>query len=491
MTRKKLDLRQDSKLVGLCHDLNGLDYTPLVAVFAWTGLASLPILETATSLPRKTIERTLNVLLKHNAISERALSSSLLKARGRGSPLYGLEDLGAALLRDTQLKPNAQPCKLNHPAELAHAASLTTLAARAQADQLTFAVEAPLAFEDEQVRFDLRLTSTRPHSVVEVEQHADAHHLPRLLDKLRRLARFFAAPHARDISTDVRVIFNITRTQWDITRRTWLRATATVASELGGTLPFKVWGCLFTDFIKTFDWRSTQGFELLFDPSLLPQFGAAPANPTAPDTALTAPLTLDTVLPAELRSYRAALLHDDYVLLNAYRHLFDAELETYQAASPVSFIRLVELIYTASHHPNRSVAARTGLPLASLFLLRNYLDQPNRADLKQALCAALKTFHTARHSGINMLRHEFTHLCWDVVLRYHGLARGGALQVTVELPDDQRSELHVTVNLTNDLVTGEDGVLPADEPQLARQALAWFLEACVLYADLLGLDVKK
>ncbi len=502
------------------NQLLDVEFVPVLSVFAWTGVTSFPQLETATGLTRKRLERTLGYLINLDIVSRSEMPAKAIKMRGRSSAVYVLEERGADILRDLKLKPDAHACRLKQPAELAHALSLTHVAALAQAAQLTFAVEGHLPFGDaEHIRPDLLITlPTNERAIFEIEQYATAADTTqRLVDKLRRLVRFFHAPQSQGVSRNICVLFNVEQASWLATRRVWVKVVAAVAAEEQGALPFTLWGRLLADFIRQPEWTVTDRFEDLLDPSLLPTFkaqfaedeqqpSAAPISGNAfelfaaiskaqsqarsgaalqlPDS----PLTLDAVLPDEFGVYRTALLHNDLTLLSAYYAVFTDELFYYRSGSPAQFFQLMELIYAASYHRSRSAVARTGLPFGSLLMLRTYLDQPDRSDLRKALVMGLKRVEGSRYRGINMVRDQMTRLCWGVFLAYHGLARGGALRVNVQVPDEECSEIHIAVRISSiDLLLGEEDVLPFGEPGLAEQSLAWVLEALVTYTELLGL----
>lgn len=518
--------------------LGGLDFRPTLQAIALTGVATLTQIQRAVGISEKVARRIIHRLIEIQAsnqhiIQEKPLSGKAIRSRGRASNLYVLGELGASILRDLKLKPGAHACQLQDPAALAHAVCLLDVSLCAQADYLLADIERPISFnhpddeEREMLRPDLVLTlPSGIRIIIEIEQSVDARLLPRLIDKLRRLARFFQSSTAQGVSPDIRVLFNVTRVEWSRTRRLWIRAVAAVASEANGPFPVRVMACLLSEFLQHPTWHSTDSFEDLLDPAMLPTFGAQFVQDTlvkpithveTPSSSIISeattagdatsspdelsllpaqeetPSTLISVLPRELQQLcRTALLDHDITLISAYLHVFQDELDNYQAGCSTDFFRLVEIIYLASHKPDRSLRPGAGIPFGSLFLLRNYLDQPSRAELKQAIEMGLKAVRADRYKGINMVRDQTTRLCWDIILRYHGLARGGALRVNVQLPDDYRSELYIEVSIRNkDLLIGEDGILPADEPALAEYALAWFLEAPLLYADLLGLLPQK
>lgn len=413
-------------------------------------------------------------------------------SKGRPSSLYLLESAGAQLLRQSAggARPNIKACNISDPQAQAHAVCVRDVFFKAQDAGLMPLAERELRFgEDDSIRPDVLLTlPDGSKAIVEVEQEATAQTLARLLEKVRRLSAFFRSDESRGVSSDLRIVFNVSRAKESMTARIWEKAIAAVAAECDERrLPCQFWLCPLQPFLDSADMQSLDGFENLFNPALLKDF-AAPS--LAKDRALQPAQPL--ALPPELAGVRAANSGADLTLLRAYLSVYRDLLESQLTPHPDThtFFQLVMWIYCASHYAGSPTLERAAMPVASLYLLRQYIESPRHPDLKPALRKAVHEATKSYVRGNVMVRDRLTRMAWDVFLRYHGFARGGPLQVFAAMPgfDRGRSEFHFEVSITNeDLLIGPEGVLSEGECELAEEALAWLLEALVVYVNELGI----
>ncbi len=475
--------------------LEGVNYLPILQACVPLGLATTPQIIQASGLTREVVNGTLRKLLAARDEQERPflreapLTRIYAGNKGRPPALYLLEAAGANLLRQAGGAGNVRPCNLKDPLALAHAVCLRDVYFKAQADERAPRAERELHFGDDNIRPDVLVAlNGGAKGIFEIEQEAAPPTLERLLDKVRRLAVFFAAPESRGMSPDIRILFNVSAGDEAATHRIWEKALAAIAAEQPEQrLPCRFWALSLMKFLNRPEWDALDSFENLFNPALLESF-RAPAL-TTPDEVPGSRLTL----PPELARVRVANSVTDLTILRAYYSVFQGELaaQAELGADSHSFFRLTDWIYCASHYPGSPTLERAQLPLASLFLLRQYLESPLHPDLKLALEKGIQDVQHSYYRGNVVIRDRLTHLAWDVFLRYHGFARGGPLKVFAAMPDfdDGRSDFYFRVHIANpDLLIGPDGLLGRGAVDLAEEALAWVLESLFIYAEELGLS---
>jgi hypothetical protein len=152
------------------------------------------------------------------------------------------------------------------------------------------------------------------------------------------------------------------------------------------------------------------------------------------------------------------------------------------------FFEIMEYIHHASYEDDRGEKGDTYkyclLPEKSLWLLRHYMNLPhNRAmydDLKQALVWAQQR----SGSGLIMLRNTIAGIFWDTFLKHHQIAMGGALQVTVDVPD--YTNFNSTFTVKARFADWKNDVFVSDlSSQYACESLSWVLSAFFLYPEIM------
>ncbi|MCP4542288.1 MAG: hypothetical protein GY832_34635 [Chloroflexi bacterium] len=466
-------------------------------LFLSTGIADVRQIRRASGLSRDQVNRLL-------ARFEKLAPSSLLVrvpfnvprpgVRGRSPVVYRLGPLGAAILRANG-HPDTRPCKLENSTAIAHAQATLDVRLGALDAGLSVHTERALYYaNDQSLRPDNLVTlSSGALAVFEIEQVAEWPHLRRITSSVRNKVAFFRSKIGRKHSPLVRVIFNLPRgREWSRTVKVWERATATVAEENGGQLPFQLWATPLTTFLKQPDWNEPpdrQHWESLFDPSTIPGFD--PTGTTVPQRSKKhkrAPRA--TRLPAQLQRHSA---RDDRLILNAFWQVFQeqAPLLTGDLPRPDPiFFDVMRIIYTPSHDLHADLLTQAALPHASLYLLRRYLDM--HPTLKDALNKAIERSSRTIKWSLPTIFHRIQTVI-TAFLRYHGWRPDGPLLAYPLLSgweNDRRQSYGITVRIRHPelLMKPGDTIVPDREAiQQAEESLTWVLLSLFVYSDDLGL----
>jgi len=466
------------------------------------GVADMNQLQAATGFSRDQINRLLEKCRRAGAAGPAVLTRVADKVErpwlgGRGAHIYRLGELGAALLRAAGHQ-TARPCGLKETVALAHALAVLEVRLAAQAAGRTVETETEVRNAAGQVlRPDnLVLAAEGPAQMFEVEQTARPELLRRIVEGIRRRARFFADPAERPISPTVRVLWALPRgAGWERSVRVWEKAVAAVAAELGGTLPMRLVALPLDEFLAQPDWGEPPEPGRWLDLQAAPSAADGPAaEPTDNGSAAdeTAGATAGRA-PVELLRYTP---HESRLVLEALWEFFLENARTTArggATGPAAaeFFRTMNLIYQAGHGPQLPLAARAEPPRASWFLLAEYLKM--HPSLRAALLRELE-----RSGGMvwnaSTMRLRLQAVA-NVFLGYHGwrTADDAPLWVCAELAElgtrtMEPLSYHVQVREPALLVDPAEGEQPTRrEVAQAEQALAWVLRTVALEGERVGL----
>lgn len=471
----------------------------VLEVFVFTGVADAVQLQEATGLSRGQLRRMMErfeTLLDAGLIDEVPFSVPRPGRRGRPSTVYQLGKIGAAILRKRG-HPDAHPCGLNTERRLAHARSVLDIRLAATKAGLGVRTEKEIGYVDDDQERALRPDNlvTLPdgtQALFEVEQKASLSLLRRIVEGVRNKVAFFNSAEAAQVSSVVRVSINVPRgREWDRTVAVWERATAIVAEEASGDLPFEIVAIPHEEFLDDPDWSKPpveERWESLFDPAQTTAFSAI--QPVQQDGERQTTPAKQPKLPTGLKR-RAA--RDDYLIMRAYwQHVLERGpglmyAHDRPAADPV-FFDVMSVIYAASHPPDATPWEAALHPHTSLYLLQRYLRMHPR--LLKALSKAIVRGGGSMRWSTPTITHRIQAVT-DVFLRYHGFRSGGSLRVSVIGPwgrDDDRGDFDIRVRLEPEVLMGEgDSVVPTpEEVKVTEDALRWVLISLFVYPQDLG-----
>ena len=406
--------------------------------------------------------------------------------KGRGPVVYRLGKMGAALLRQVGYK-RARACELQEPTPIGHALSILDLDLAARSAGLQVETERALHFEGGIIRPDLLITlPDGSQALFEIEQTAGVRLLRRMIKGLRNKLAFFRSPRGQQVSSTVRVLFNLQwGRQWEATVAVWERALAAVAEEAGGSLPFRLLAMPLRQFLEHPDWSEPPRgeWESLFDPARMATFGV---GKQIKDKALVS--ETKQRLPRALQ--RTVSSHDDRLILQAMWQVFEEQAAAVPSKADPAFFDLMGLIYAASHSRVTDPLTRASLPRASLYLLKQYLGM--HPELRQALNKAVsRGGGSMRWSAVTIL-HRMEQII-RLFLKYHGFTPDGPLRVYPDVADYETAEprdFQIRVRITDPelLMPEGDSIMPGrDEVREVERALSWVLQSLFIYAEDVGL----
>jgi len=475
-------------------------HTRLLETLLPTGVADSQQLQQVLDCSRDQLNRLLARLRNLDGQILIPTSSRIPRPGKRGVPtVYQLGVTGAALLRRLG-HPRAHACRLTNGTQIAHARAVLEVRLAALAAGLTVTTETELPYGEGQVlRPDNLITlPDGAGALFEVEQTASYRLLRRIREGLCHKVAFFRSDAGQAVSPTVRVLLNLPHGRnWDQTMNIWEQATAIVAREHGGALPFEIVALPLYEFVEQPDWGAApdaQRWEALLDPAQLPDFAPPPSQPDAL-LARVAPAAPPRRQRRQLpQGLKRRTPRDDRLVMEAYyQHILTAgPTLAYSAEHPrpdPEFFVMLSVVYAASHPPDATPWQRAAYPYASLYLLRKYLDLHPR--LRQALSKALvRGGGSMRWNTANLL-HRMQVVC-DLFLHYHGFCSGRSLQVQPVMAwkhQQPTAAFQISVNIRPQLLLGEgDGVVPASEEVVAaEEALSWVLWTLFAYSEVLGL----
>jgi hypothetical protein len=315
----------------------------------------------------------------------------------------------------------------------------------------------------------------------EMEQQARLNDVPRISDKLERLALFFNSPAGSDIDPKVRILFALAVSDGK-TIPIWQQVLGALKKK-NGSIPFEIYWQEVGLFTQNPEWESVDSFHLL-EPAVLSQPKVSPAEENSTDQVTTAP---DFTRRISV----------DITELNMVMSIMESgigKLEGEAKENRYQFFQMMEVIYDGSHYQGGPVERESAYPATSMMLLYRFLHMHQNKFFLEQLQSAYKKVQYSQRQALPLFRDNLTRFYWDVFLRYFNFGRGGSLKVKVEVPSfvDSRSEIYPVVTISDwEILRGEEGYVPSGEPAHAEKALAWVLEAMHLYAFDLGLAREK
>ena len=472
-------------------------------LFCHTGVADTGQIRAVTSLSRDQLDALLGRL--HELAGEEIIARVPFNvprpgARGRPPTIYRLGKAGAALLRANGY-PGTHACGLTEARPIAHARATLDVRLTAQAAGLPVQTERELTYttaegKEKALRPDNLVTlPDGTEAFFETEQAADLTLLRRIVDSLRRKAAFYRSQAAHFVSPFVRVLIALPHgRRWEKTIRVWERATAIVAEEQGGDLPFRIVARSLQEFLAEPDWSEPPDaarWEDLFDPAQTTAFSPAGRRPEERRDEAKTPVPRRAQLPRALQ--RRSPADDRRILLAYWQHLLERGPElAYTAETPrpdPDFFEVMEVIYTASHLPDASPRQQAAHPYASVYLLSKYLQM--HPHLRRALSKAMVRGGNTLRWSVSTIQHRMQ-VVIHTFLRYHGWRVSNVLEAVPVPPWDRTDgprDFGVAVRIHPELLMSDDDeVMPGrDEVQAAKKALAWVLWALFAHSDDLGL----
>ncbi len=491
MKKPSADIKLENLLAFVQPDMDAALTTKANVLCAFTecGLATAEHASILTGIEYKRAAEALNELCSSSFTRPAALRTvpvRLEQRRGRSQKMYVLTEEGAALVRLLYDCPRLQPPKLTEPLELTAAYASMSVHVKAHQANLDSTVEHVIPFGQgkNNIRADVLITlPSDTQVIIEIEQQANNGTLPRVVDKLLRQDAFFKSHQSGEYNHNIRVLFNLPEGD-EKTIPLWREALGMVKQQNGGQLAFRLYWQPIVQFLDCPQWNTLDGFILLKPLQLAP-------DPDLENSPQQTPVEIPTLglEPATVAGMRAVMLARNHVLgqqLRQMQNSVDHELRV------CAFFETVNLIYDASHYRDSPVDLYAAQPLESLALLKRYLHDNQNATLLQQLQQMHKWIFE-HQTGIMSMRNGYSAMLWDGFLMHHGFSRGGALAVSVQIPEigEQNSDIYVEVHIRNpmrNLLYPFFTTLYQKTPQ--EKSLEWVLQALLLYPAELGLGQK-
>jgi hypothetical protein len=411
------------------------------------------------------------------------LQPKLVGRNGRPQMAYLLSEFGAHVLNLLEPNLNIQPPRLRDDWDLAHRYYILKTLERANYAQLPAWVEHNLVSSDQNVRPDVMLERGSFSIAIEIEQKLLQRNLSRAVRKFENWERYIRASRA---SGDTRawrmyLAFHVKPRELPNVLRKWQEAL-TRAQENRGELPYEVYYRPACDLLDDFNLDPFLDGATLLEPVAR----RAASQPTG-DQAWGENMSNDQWTEG---ADQDSTTLPDWISVETYANFKNAMSALQQAGSRKKLHTLLELaesIYLGSHDQTSLTKEYGEFPRESLWLMRQYLNDRWTRPLKARLKDAFFKIHK-RSPGLILFRNAMTSMLWDVVLRHHGLGRGGALRVIFQVPDfqDLQSDFRVDVFVAGK-VKDELGDTRSKEQ---AEALSWFLSSLYLYTEDLGLGAQ-
>ena len=402
---------------------------------------------------------------------------------GRAPKVYILGKSGADLRRSLGYK-DARAYSQKSPIAQAHALALLDIHHAAGQAGLQRQTERKLhASEYLYIRPDCLVSLDEDNlAIFELEQLARPNYLPRITRSLRKKIEFFRQNKDKNISTEIRVLFNLK--PGAIYRKTiqrWRGVCELLAKdEKSGTLPFSLLAMPLMDFLANPDWdvhpRKTRWTDLT-------------AKEKTSSSTLGAAVSAKT-LPSKLK--RSTSRQNVLILEALWQEFREQDIqftEKFVFPDP-QFLELVQVIYLASHNQRGTAIEQAAFPNASLYLLKQYLLM--RPSLLNTLNSVVSKGGRSVHWNANMILNRIQSIA-DAFLAYHGFRSTGTLKVyaqtvdwNAKLPKSFMVQVEIT---TPELLTAEkENYYPHEKDvREAEEALMWVLRALFVHAKKIGL----
>jgi len=425
------------------------------------------------------LKKTLQWLSQPNAQGFPALLEALpMKIEGRsGRPPMGY--LLTSFGKDTYetLDPEIS-VRLNNPRDakdLAHRFIELLVVTSALRNGWKVEVEKVLPYEGGEVRCDVYVEDASGHSLyIEIEQELRRNNAARARQKFCNWLKY-----ARDTNTtpDMFFFFNLPESKLAATLRFWETAFGQAYDEEEDEAYF-----LDVRYVHASALEG-HGLEEILEPQGI---WIEPPYTPAPEEDAGAAALKPQGQPAAPGGFR---LPDASELLPGLDDRTRAfQTARYPKERLQAFFDLMEYIYGASYGTTRSGQSDAHkyclLPEKSLWLLRHYMNLPQNQSTYEELKQALIWSQRRSGSGLIMLRNTISGIFWDTFLKHHQIAMGGALQVTVDVPDydNFNSTFMVKARFWD---SGNDVFISDYSSKNACEALSWVLSAFFLYPEVM------
>jgi len=419
--------------------------------------------------------KTLEWLSKPNAMGFPALLNAMpmqLEGRkGRPQQAYFLTAFGASVLR--RLDPNIRKARINTPAgkkDLTHRFAQLDLFSRARQNGWAAEIEKVIQYQGGEIRCDVLVHRPGDSDLyLEVEQELTRNNIERARGKFRNWQAY--ALEAGFVP-DMFMVFNLKDRNLEPTLSAWREALACVSEsdDFALDVRYVLIGAL-------------EGQPLGY---ALETYGA----------------WMEPILPAEngakTGSAASAPQQDGYdpdLLPEFEQRVTTLRFSQSDADRLRAFFGLMEFIHAASYgsvgdwrQGQGEVYRYSKLPERSLWLLRHYLRLPQNHAMYEDLKRAMTWLQSKSSMGLIMLRNAACNVLWDTFLQRHSLAMGGALRITLEVPDyvNLNSGFEVRAHMPD----YADIFRTDNERDQACGALGWVMSAFFWYPEFLETGVR-
>ena len=448
---------------------------PVLETFLATGLADIQHVKDFTNLTRDRVIRALERLVSGGLLRRPEFAIRRPDKRGQPGAVYLLIEDGAQTLQLLGHE-QARACNLKGDLPILHGLAMTDFHLSARKFGMGIATDRVLKFNTREIRPDHLVTLASGRKIIfEIEQQSSLETLRRIMESLRHKQSFFESRAHPEILPEVRMILHMNRSgSWDKTLSVWEKALGAVRQESDKSLAFRLFAIPRREFLESPDWgeeRQLPWREVL--PLRERTLAEDEPHPSLPKWIQNSPHEQQLIL----LSYRQVLLET--------AHKRDSHL----GVNPY-FLENMRLIYSASHDEVATPREQVSLPNRSIRMLDEYLKMMN---LTQPLRVALHAMDTKTKWNPTMIMQRMQ-IAITIFLRQHGWRADGPLQAypSVSNWESRASEqFFVRVEIRNPFILylhEEREVEPArDEVQRAEKALAWVLQALLVYSVELGL----
>lgn len=423
-----------------------------------------------------------------------AVAANMYGQRGRPQSLYTLTIEGAAVART--LWPEKSPIvpRLTNQIEISHTFMITELESYAIQANLNCEIESVFKIDERlSIRIDFVTTNSNSQKVFwEMEQIARSGNIPRIIQKVEHIARFFQSPQSKAINPIIRILFNIPAND-KTTIRSWELALNEVQKQ--GKLPMNF---VFMPILKFLD---NPQYDKVDDFVQLEPITIESITSTLESEILDTEAhnfykdESDVLRPPFASEFHAPDLSKINLILSAIALEEKDSMNSDMWAENIipSFFDLIRTIYQVSHYKGGPVFENSELPRFSLTLLFRYLHMHQNSELLSLVINGREEVKRSTYRGINMFRDTYSRFCWNF-MRYHGFGRSGPIDIQIHVPylNSDESEVCVEVDIKNrNLVICSDGISLGDDLEITKKSLAWILNSFWIYGEELGLSGNK
>jgi hypothetical protein len=408
-------------------------------------------------LIRTTLE-WLSKLSKNFPAMLESMPMRLASRNGRPQRAYLLTEFGRKVLRLLDPPIIARLNKPKDEKDLHHRFAQLDILIRAKQNGWWQAeVEKVIPYDAGEIRCDLVVHRPEGRLYIEIEQEITRNNIERAREKFRNWQAYALS---EDFVPDLLFVFNLPDAKLGHTLTVWKEALGCVseAHDFALDVRYILIGALDG---RSFD-TALQSYSVWMEPIVQIDEGGAtlevPRQTAASDYLLPAASELVPEFDERVGAYSDA------------RH---------PANRLKSFFELMLYIHDASYGHNSDTYKYNELPVKSLWLLRRYLNLPQNQVMYEELKQAMIWVQSRSTMGLIMLRNTICGILWGTFLKRHELAMGGALRVTLDVPDyvNHNSTFEVKVMFWD---TAEE--MKRDE---YCKALAWVMTAFLWYPEYL------